>query len=100
MSSKHLIVITDGSGSIVAAAIENSENSGIRVGIYPHNPEDKMYKMLDVPEEIFKQKDGEDFQRVINAYFNSAHARVRLINHNALTLNQRVALFAKEIPAQ
>jgi hypothetical protein len=78
MAKKNMLIITDASGEIIAAQVEeNSTDEGKRTFILPAEPEHALHRVSDVPAEIYNLADPAEFHAAMTRHFNSEHAKVR-----------------------
>jgi len=79
MAKKNMLIITDASGEIIGAQVEeNSTDEGKRTFIIlPAEPEHALHRVSDVPEEIYDLADPAEFHAAMTRHFNSEHAKVR-----------------------
>ena len=74
MTERTLYIITNQAGDLVATAQEYDDGQ-YQAHIYP-GPEQKMYRIRDVPEEIMSLTDPGDFHRELTKHFKSPYAKI------------------------
>jgi hypothetical protein len=78
MTTKNMLIIKNAYGEIIAAQVEDADDSEVKVFITPSDSQDTLYKVSDVPTAIYDHADPTTFQRAITDHVNSNHARVTL----------------------
>ncbi len=78
MAKKNMLIITDASGEIIAAQVEESPtDGGVRTFILPAEPEHALHRVSDVPSEIYNLADPAEFHTAITRHFRSEHAKIK-----------------------
>jgi hypothetical protein len=78
MAKKNMLVITDASGEIIGAQVEeNPTHKGMGFFIFPAEPEHALHRVSDVPAEICNLADPAEFHAAITRHFKSEHAKVK-----------------------
>ncbi|MGZ3881843.1 MAG: hypothetical protein ACXVBF_10920 [Flavisolibacter sp.] len=78
MAKKNMLIITDASGEIIGAQVEeNSKDGGNKTFILPAEPEHTLHRVYDVPAEIYNLADPAEFHAAMTRHFNSEHAKVK-----------------------
>jgi hypothetical protein len=78
MAKKNMLIITDASGEIIGAQVEDdSTDEGKNTFIFPAEPEHTLHRVLDVPSEIYDLADPAEFHAAMTCHFNSGHAKVK-----------------------
>jgi hypothetical protein len=78
MAAKTMLVITNASGEIIAAGVEDFDAGAVTALIAPACADHKMYRVTDVPEHITALKDAKEFHGAMTKHFQSEGAKVRL----------------------
>jgi hypothetical protein len=78
MAAKTMLVITNASGEIIAACVEDFDAGEVTAVMAPAHPEHKLYRITDVPEHITTLRDASEFRAALTKHFRSEGARVRL----------------------
>jgi hypothetical protein len=78
MAAKTMLVITNASGEIIGACVEDFDAGEVTVGIAPAHADHKMYRVTEVPEHITALKDAHEFHAALTRHFRSEGAKVRL----------------------
>jgi hypothetical protein len=75
--TSNMLVITNESGEIVAAQVEDhSADAEATTVILPAKPDHTLYIVRDVPAEIYNIADPAEFQEAVTAHFNSDAAKL------------------------
>jgi hypothetical protein len=78
MAKKNMLIITDASGEIIGAQVEDNPTDGAtRTFIVPAQPEHALHRVSDVPAEICNLADPAEFHAAITRHFKSEHAKVK-----------------------
>jgi hypothetical protein len=78
MAQKNMLIITDASGEIIGAQVEENPTDGAtRTFILPAEPEHALHRVSDVPAEICNLADPAEFHAAITRHFKSEHAKVK-----------------------
>jgi len=77
MAKKNLFVITNASGEIIGAHVEETPTDAGRTYILPADPAHALHRVSDVPAEICDLADPDEFHSAITRHFSSEHAKVK-----------------------
>jgi hypothetical protein len=87
MATKNMFLITNASGAIIAAHVqENPTYEGGRTFILPAKSEHALHRISDVPEEICNLSNPTEFQEAITRHFTSEHAQVKRTSAEEIAL--------------
>jgi hypothetical protein len=78
MAKRNVLVITNASGEIIGAHVEEEpSDGGMRTVILPAEPNHALHRVSDVPAEICDLADPAEFHAAITRHFKSERARVK-----------------------
>jgi hypothetical protein len=97
MAKKNMLVITDASGEIIGAQVEeNPTHEGMRTFIFPAKPEHALHRVSDVPAEICNLADPAEFHAAITRHFKSEHAKVKRTSAEELGIYSVISRIGSE----
>jgi hypothetical protein len=76
MSNPEVLVVTDASGTIVAAHLQHTIRRDVSTFIAPADPGHTLHKVADVPAEICDTDDPHEFHRKLTEHFSAPSTRV------------------------
>ncbi|MFH8290345.1 hypothetical protein [Streptomyces sp. NPDC018059] len=79
MATRNMLVIKDASGRIIAAQVEGRPDDEVVSYIAPAEPGHTLYRVSNVPAEIFDRVHPAEFQDMITAHVDSDAAEVEAI---------------------
>ncbi|MFF5390264.1 hypothetical protein ACFY5H_18100 [Streptomyces sp. NPDC013012] len=79
MRSSNMLIIKDANGEIIAAQPECPTDAEVVVYIAPVDPEHTLYRVSNIPEELYGPVYPADFKDRITEYMNSDAAEVSSI---------------------
>ncbi|MFF5011350.1 hypothetical protein ACFY3G_52345 [Streptomyces phaeochromogenes] len=79
MAARNMLIIKNASGEIVAAQVEGRTDGEVVTYITPADPEHTLYRVSNVPAEIFDRVHPAEFQSMITEHVNSDTAEVTAI---------------------
>jgi hypothetical protein len=97
MAKKNILLITDASGEIIGAQVEESPtHQGMKTFILPAEPEHLLYRVSDVPAEICNLVDPAEFHVALTRHFKSEQAKVRRTSAEELGIYSVISRIASE----
>ncbi|MFH8561529.1 hypothetical protein [Streptomyces sp. NPDC017988] len=79
MATRNLLVIKDARGEVIAAQVEGRPDDEVVSYIVPAEPEHTLYRVSNVPAEIFDRVHPAEFQGMITEHVNSDAAEVEAL---------------------
>src|SRR4051794_26917392 len=77
LMTRNMLIITNGSGEIIAAQVEDHSADGeATTVILPAEPDHTLHIVRDVPAEVYNLANPAEFQEAVTAHFNSNDAKV------------------------
>jgi hypothetical protein len=82
--TKHMLIIKDARGEIVAAQVEDSADGEVAPYITPAQAEHTLYRVSNVPAEIQDLRHPDEFYKAITEHAKSRNAKIALTNADEL----------------
>jgi hypothetical protein len=95
MTTKHMLIIKDARGEIIAAQVEESAASKVQMFISPAQPQHTLHRLSDVPAEIHNIAHPEEFRKAITDHVKSGKAKVTQTSAEELNAPYHQALASR-----
>ena len=87
MTTKHMLIIKDAHGEIIAAQVEDSPESEVVTFITPAHEDHTLHRVLEVPSEIHSLTDSSEFHKAITHHVKLGNAKITQVNTEELRAN-------------